>query len=301
MPPSLILLCPSDYSPVARHRHARAPFSDPQVWITGSSGSTIQAANITDPRLFTISRGAPRVHISNLRLLGTLSVHDAHLNIADCIIEAIPGQEHTSDSAQERALSVVGGDVTVTNTLVMGHPAGALSVEAAALNLRGCTLRDCSAPLGGAILVRGGAIVTASGSKLIGNRATVRGGAIQVTFTHVFAAHESSLQQSALKLTTASSHRQQVDSGNVMLANRTLLESNSAPDGGGSSISLSPDGTLQYTLPAPAGRWLNIRQGLTFQLDPGSEELDFPFACSPGVIGGALPEEQTGPGCSKPW
>ena len=71
-------------------------------------------------------------------------------------------------------------------TQVMGHPAGALGVEAAALTLIGCIIRDCSAAFGGAILVRDGANVTVSGSKLIGNRATVRGGAIQVTFCDVY-------------------------------------------------------------------------------------------------------------------
>jgi hypothetical protein len=84
------------------------------------------------------------------------------------------------------------------------------------------------------------------------------------------------------------------------MLNATLLKLNTAPDGNGSSIYLS-DGRVQYTLPAPPGRWLNIRQGLTFHLDPGAEELDFPYACSAGVVGGDSAEEQSGPGCSRPW
>eukprot|EP00966_Prymnesium_polylepis_P168637 3899521-Prymnesium_polylepis.1 len=81
----------------------------------------------------------------------------------------------------------------------------------------------------------------------------------------------------------------------------TLLEANSAPDGSGSSIYLGPTSTLLYTLPAPPGRWLNIRQGVTFSLDAGAEDLDLPYACSAGVIGGSLAEDQSGPGCSRTW
>ena len=94
---------------------------------------------------------------------------------------------------------------------------------------------------------------------------------------------------------------QQVDSGNVRLANCTLVEGNSAPDGGGSSIYLSHDSTLQYTLPAPTGRWLFVRKGLTFHLDPGAEDSDLPYACPAGVVGGPTPEEQSGPQCSRMW
>jgi hypothetical protein len=93
----------------------------------------------------------------------------------------------------------------------------------------------------------------------------------------------------------------QVASGQVHLFNETQLHSNSAPDGAGSSIYLSPNGTLRYTLPALAGHWLNIRQGITFEMSAGPEDLDFPYACSPGIVGGYAIEEQSGPGCSRPW
>jgi hypothetical protein len=87
----------------------------------------------------------------------------------------------------------------------------------------------------------------------------------------------------------------------VRLSNQTIFERNSAPEGQGSTISLSGDGTLHYTLLAPPGRWLNIQSGLTFELTLRSEDLDFPYACSAGVVGSALAEEQMGPGCSKLW
>eukprot|EP00966_Prymnesium_polylepis_P033409 776697-Prymnesium_polylepis.1 len=59
---------------------------------------------------------------------------------------------------------------------------------------------------------------------------------------------------------------------------------------------------VRYTLPAPPGRWLNIRQGLTMTLGPGTaEDLDLPYPCPAGVVGGASPHDQSGPGCAKLW
>jgi hypothetical protein len=63
----------------------------------------------------------------------------------------------------------------------------------------------------------------------------------------------------------------------VDLLNKTLLARNSAPRGSGRTIHLAAPGVLRYTLPAPPGRWLNIRQGIVFPLDPGAEELDLPY------------------------
>ena len=87
----------------------------------------------------------------------------------------------------------------------------------------------------------------------------------------------------------------------MQLLNRTLFERNYASDGSGSSMYISHDATVEYTLPAPPGRWLSIRQGHTLLLDQGAEDLDLPYACSAGVIGGTSPIEQSGPGCSSPW
>ena len=93
----------------------------------------------------------------------------------------------------------------------------------------------------------------------------------------------------------------QVESGRVNLLNRTLLEQNTAPDGNGSSIYLEPSGSLQYTLPAPAARYLFMRQGDTFELNIGAEDAAFPYSCPVGVVGGTSTEDQSGPACSKPW
>ena len=98
-------------------------------------------------------------------------------------------------------------------------------------------------------------------------------------------------------------HAAQVDGGgSVHLLNETLFEHNSAPDGKGGSLHLALIATVQYTLPAPPGRWLNIRRGLTLPLEPGTaEDVDLPYACPAGVVGGSAPDEQSGPGCASPW
>eukprot|EP00966_Prymnesium_polylepis_P177455 4109576-Prymnesium_polylepis.1 len=82
------------------------------------------------------------------------------------------------------------------------------------------------------------------------------------------------------------------------------MEHNFAPDGGGSSMYLALNGKLEYTLPAPPGRWLSIRQqGIrTMQFEEGTiEDLDFPYSCPAGVVGSSSPADQLGPGCSRPW
>ena len=90
--------------------------------------------------------------------------------------------------------------------------------------------------------------------------------------------------------------------GRVRLYNRTFFGQNSAPDGR-DSISIHPGGTVDYTLPAPPGRWLLVSDSASFRfrLDCKTTYSDFPFACSPGIVGGSTPEKQWGPQCWKLW
>ena len=82
----------------------------------------------------------------------------------------------------------------------------------------------------------------------------------------------------------------------MYLRNETRFERN----GGGGSILLSSNGTVEYTLPAPPGRWLFIRQGASFSIEPGTTvDSEFPFYCPAGVVGGTSAREQSGPGCSR--
>ena len=96
----------------------------------------------------------------------------------------------------------------------------------------------------------------------------------------------------------------QVDDGAVYLHDQTILKNNSAPNGAGMSFFFDnrSSGFLEYTLPAPPGRWLYIRgQSDSFRLESGVEDADFPYACPAGVVGGTNRIDQTGPSCSQPW
>ena len=138
-------------------------------------------------------------------------------------------------------------------------------------------------------------------SSIVDNTAEMSGGAIQVHDFHgsrFSTTVHHSLHDFQLLLCTRST---QVESGSVDLLNMTLLEQNVAPDGEGSSIHLASSGSLQYTLPTPPAHYLFIRQGDTFELKPGAEDAAFPYLCPAGVVGGTSPEEQSGPGCSRPW
>ena len=287
-----------------------------QVWIIGQSGTSVYPEFSAQPLLIKVVHGAPPVHIYSVRLLGQLEVRGGELKLNDCVIEpAAPTnasraatQDHNSGG--RRALLIFQGDVILTRTIFRAHKAGALEVNAANVVLIECTLQDCGAQTGGALRVRGNANMIIVQSTFADNTAAVSGGALQ---GGTLALRIAALVEYALPFfvarTTLHFHYihacfaicAQVDSGNVHVLNQTRFERNTAPDRQGASIYLDSAGKLQYTLPAPPGRWLNIRQGVTFHLDAGPVDVDFPFACSAGLVGGVLAEEQSGPGCSSLW
>jgi hypothetical protein len=174
--------------------------------------------------------------------------------LSDCTVEMPGGATqpgaHRRLSTSERAIWAVGARVILTRTTVRGIAMGAIGMEASShLTLLHCTIRDNHAETGGGILVAGDSELVAVDTAFVNNSAAVNGGGLQV------------------------------DSGRVHLLNGTLFDQNSVADGAGSSIYLSSLGELRYTLPAPPGRWLIIRQGSTYESTSGAEELDFPFAC----------------------
>ena len=145
--------------------------------IVGSSDATVRAIDVRQPRLITISHGAPRVYITNLRLQGTVRIVDGHITITDCIIAAIPGEDML---VSERALSVLGGDVELRQSMLLGHSAGAIEAVAARLTIIESAVRSSRAHTGGALLVDGGAHVDILHSNFTDNSARVSGGAMQV-------------------------------------------------------------------------------------------------------------------------
>ena len=72
-----------------------------------------------------------------------------------------------------------------------------------------------------------------------------------------------------------------------------MLLDNAAP-----SIVVLPGALLEYSLPAPNGRWINAPGGSTQLLTDGVTS-DYPFACSPGVSGSSSDVvAQNGPQCT---
>ena len=219
--------------------------------------------------------GAPHVHISGARLLGQISVQGGRLTITECSFEVdtMPrsGNQRSrvlsSDvESGSRALSVTGGHVVLVRTEMCGLT-GAIYVDFASLALVESTIRENRPTSGGVIHVRGNTSEVHMERSLIIDNSPA-----------------------------ASSAALQVDSGRVYLRNETRFERN----GGGGSIVLSAVATVQYTLPAPPGRWLFIRQGTTFQVEPGTAvDSEFPFDCPAGVVGGTSVRDQSGPGCSR--
>eukprot|EP00966_Prymnesium_polylepis_P259289 5988884-Prymnesium_polylepis.1 len=148
--------------------------------------SVLLPALAAQPLLVTVMHGAPRVHISSVRLLGRLSVEGGDLTLTDCRMEAMG---HRLDDAENnvlgdilpgRALSIRGGHAALVRSVLRGHPSGAIGVHEASLILIESIVERSRAQLGGAILIDK-ANVTIAGSLLAENAADVSGGALQVT------------------------------------------------------------------------------------------------------------------------
>ena len=152
------------------------------MWITSPSGATVRAVDPAEPRLLTVSHGAPSIHLFNLRLLGTLRIEGGHLTATNCSIEAIHHDAQGGVAASsERAISIVGGHAALLQTILLGHLAGAIKVVAAHLTLVHCEIRDSRAESGSAILVGHSAEVDVALSLFADNSARLTGGALQAT------------------------------------------------------------------------------------------------------------------------
>jgi hypothetical protein len=148
----------------------------------GESGATISPALAQKPTI-VLAMGAPRMHVANVLVLGGLHVTGSELQLTNCTIVSLRPAidlDDVSTLSVQRALSIVGGHAVLTRVVLSGHSAGAISVNAATLTLIECTLRENWAQVGGAMLVIGGANVTAERSVFVQNSASVSGGAIQV-------------------------------------------------------------------------------------------------------------------------
>ena len=161
-----------------------------QVWIGGEAGATIRPVTTAQLVVVALSPGAPPVHVSNVRIVGHVSVSGGRLWLNDCSIDAVarpndlegarsPGR-HLTSSAAARAFEITGGEVTLTRTSLRDHSMGAMGVQQGRLTLIECTAHGNRAPSGGAMLVGAGAIITVLRSTFSANTADTTGGALQV-------------------------------------------------------------------------------------------------------------------------
>ena len=219
-----------------------------------------------------LSVGAPPVYLSGLTIVSpTVIVEGEHPEGFVLVITACKLTNASGAGGTTRALQVFGGVAYVFKSYLVDNPGGAVHVAGSGLvSLATTTVSGNAAEIGPAALVQLGGELQAIDTEMFENTATKSGGALAITI-----------------------------GGVAVLSNRTLIRDNVAPVG--ASISLADGATLSYTLPSPLGRWLFIASGDTYSQVPGSAvDQDFPFACSPGVLGSSYAlASQSGPACHE--
>ena len=212
---------------------------------------TIQAALI-------LSNYNQKVQVQGVVFQGSASskgtaavlVESGELIMNNCTVRDVQGT---------RALHANGGHSTIRSSRFEANLGGAIAATSGRLFIYDSALVENEAEYGGALAVKGNQTeVTAVATRIERNSATVQGGGLHVA------------------------------DGSVTLANRTVLEENSAPEGAAMQLS---GGITVFALPAPRGRWVNTAvmhprlETLVSTLELGAQDEDYPFACPPGVHG----------------
>ena len=232
----------------------------------GAVGGTAAAATAL------IVGGGVTVHLERITLQGArgsslINVTGGRLRLVSCVVRGASGASAivVGDGGELEAV-----DSRFEDNTAIDHMGGAVALVGAGTfyALRSTFSRN-SATRGGALAVLDpGALASLVGSTLEGNIATRDGGAIYAT------------------------------AGATTLANGTLLRGNQCgADSDGAGLFLSADAAVAYELPAPLGRWVLADGGVAPLPQGGYGEL--PYACAPGVFGGARAfAAQSGPSCS---
>ena len=212
---------------------------------------TIQAALI-------LSNYNQKVQVQGVVFQGSASskgtaavlVESGELIMNNCTVRDVQGT---------RALHANGGHSTIRSSRFVANLGGAIAATSGRLFIYDSALVENEAEYGGALAVKGNQTeVTAVATRIERNSATLQGGGLHVA------------------------------DGSVTLANRTVLEENSAPEGAAMQLS---GGITVFALPAPRGRWVNTAvmhprlETLVSTLELGAQDEDYPFACPPGVHG----------------
>jgi hypothetical protein len=256
-----------------------------EVSIVGVEGAVISLPSATSERrrMSTYNGVQAAVVLSNHKL--KIQVHGvvfqgsaSSKGIAAVLVESgelIMTNSTVRDVQGTRALHANGGSSTIRSSRFEANLGGAISATSGTAWSDSLRLILCDSALvrneaeyGGALAVEGSKTkVAVVATRIEGNSATVQGGGLHVT------------------------------NGTVMLANRTVLEGNSAPEGAAMQLL---GGHTSFALPAPPGRWVNNAKWkmpgqmlasslssdshLVSGLGLGSEDEDYPFACPPGDL-----------------
>ena len=245
-----------------------------EVSIVGVEGAVISLPSATSERrrmsgtiqaAVVLSNHNLKIQVQGVVFQGSTSsegiaavlVERGELIMTNCTVRDVQGT---------RALHANGGSSTIRSSRFEANLGGAMSANSGTTSSRSYHLMVYDSELlrnkadyGGALAVEGSKTkVAVVATRIEGNSATVQGGGLHVT-----------------------------DAKLVLLANRTVLEKNSAPEGATMQLL---GGNTKFALPAPPGRWVNkanqnnVHEAMVSRLELGSEDEDYPFACPPGDL-----------------
>jgi hypothetical protein len=262
-----------------------------EVRFSGNGSTVLRAPDGSN--LLSMLPGAPPVSMQGLRLEGRIAVAASQLQIDSCELcrpDAARSRlrRHLQSTSFEQGSGDSGlEDSSSSGSLVDASNGGAISITGGVVEVRNATLSGhVTDGNGGAVHVDGG-IARFDNCIFELNEAEGDGGALYVR------------------------------SGSVVLGARTQLRANSAAGRGRSIFVVA--GTVTYKLPAPLGRWVDFGscrresagRALSIGIDaapdddgtalviPGATDLDYPFACAPGLYGGSFEiSQQSSAQCS---
>ena len=262
------------------------------IQLVGVSGAIVLAEAQT---LFTLALGAPPLSLYMLSLRGRIAVSGGSLRLDNCSsLGALTG------AADDAAQGGTSGRRLASRALrrLQSGGSGDASQAGSALDMSGgevfVTHSNLSGFLSSAFIVKGG-VLQLSHSRVANNYAS-SGGGMRMTGGLVFISH-SLFEDNVANVSGGALH---VRSGTVQLSDQTLFRGNrvNSPNGG-STFFIDQGASVEYTMPAPLGRWILATHDATARLDYGTWSSDYPFACTPGIVGRSLnPDDQSQPGCS---
>ena len=235
------------------------------IYLTGTSDTTI---TVLPSSVCAFKTGtATFLIVDGVAFHSTLCLYGGQATLRDVSFLNINTQASSALIVQDEADVKVHRSVFKANRVYSSG--GAITLRSGKLTLIDCQLSENVAGMDGGGIMMWGGHLEAIGTLLERNQAARYGGALMVA------------------------------SGSVLLANETLLFSNSALGAAPSSVFVA-NGTVIYRLPAPLGRWILTDGHTTTALLPqDSTSSDFPYPCAPGIIGRTLDvSAQSGPQCS---